>query len=322
MNDHFKLQIRRLERKRSKNMELRGKFLIQFKVRQQQLHSPIWLLPQRRKQRPLFVLSTFRETFPPSHARWKTLEVHCNSDQSVWQQAVSRRESSKHPELSFNRLQLSEKECSELQKRSFGRFVAREARLDEEYWTAAWLRAEANWESLSYMRHVDSYKRKYAEQEFYALKRRCAGRDGNSLKCFCFVAVKKEDKNIRRTVLNSVVGTLDLSIRQLFRGETYPGDVKSLSSALASQEPYEARRYGYVANVCVSKFARRQGIASNMLCLATDFATSSGMKQLFVHVNVDNHPAQELYTRAGFKFVEAASSPLSEDQRLLMSMEL
>lgn len=26
-------------------------------------------------------------------------------------------------------------------------------------------------------------------QEFYALKRRCAGQDGNLLKCFCFVAV-------------------------------------------------------------------------------------------------------------------------------------
>lgn len=27
----------------------------------------------------------------------------------------------------------------------------------------------------------------------------------------------------------------------------------------------------------------------------------TGMKQLFVHVNVDNKPAQELYKKAGFK---------------------
>lgn len=27
-------------------------------------------------------------------------------------------------------------------------------------------------------------------QEFYALKRRCSGQDGNCLKCFCFVAVR------------------------------------------------------------------------------------------------------------------------------------
>ena len=40
---------------------------------------------------------------------------------------------------------------------------------------------------------------------------------------FFNIQVKKEEKNIRRSVLNSVVGTLDLSIRQFLRGETYPG---------------------------------------------------------------------------------------------------
>lgn len=38
------------------------------------------------------------------------------------------------PELSFNRLQLSDEECSGLLRRNFGRFVAREAVLDEELW--------------------------------------------------------------------------------------------------------------------------------------------------------------------------------------------
>ncbi|XP_057483227.1 GCN5-related N-acetyltransferase 6, chloroplastic-like isoform X3 [Actinidia eriantha] len=188
--------------------------------------------------------------------------------------------------------------------------------------TAAWLRAEAHWESLSYMRYVDNYKRKYADQEFYALKRRCTGQDGNSLKCFCFVAVKKEEKNIRRSVLNSVVGTLDLSIRQFLLGETYPGEIKRPSAILASHKPYDTHKYAYVANVCVAKFARRKGIALNMLYLATDVASLAGMKQLFVHVNADNLPAQELYKKTGFKIVEAASSPLSKDQMLLMNMEL
>lgn len=291
----------------------------ELKVAKQPLMMTNWVHPNRQSLR---VLSMSREAFPASHSKWKTLDVHCDSNQSIWQSAVSRSESSKLPELSFNRLQLSDEECIGLQRRNFGIFVAREAVLDEEYWTAAWLRAEAHWESLSYMRHVDSYKRKYAEQEFYALKRRCTGQDGNSSKCFCFVAVKKEDKNKRRTVLNSVVGTLDLSMRQLLQGETYPGEVKRLSTVFASQEPYDAHKYAYVANVCVSKFSRRQGIASNMLYLATDVANLSGMKQLFVHVNADNKPAQELYKKSGFKIVEAASSPLSKDQRLLMNMEL
>ncbi|XP_028071963.1 uncharacterized protein LOC114274144 isoform X3 [Camellia sinensis] len=306
-------------------MELKGKFVTQFKVRQQPRLTTL-LLSKRAKRQSLVVHSIFRETFPVSNSRWKTLEVHCDNNQSIWQPAVSKNDSSKPPELSFNRLQLSDQEYNGLQRRNFGRFVAREAVLDEEYWvgsmsdftlqTAAWLRAEAHWESLSCMRHVDSYKRKYAEQEFYALKRRCMGLHGNSLKCSCFVAVKKEDKNIRRTVINSVVGTLDLSIRQFLSGETYPGEVKRPSAILAS------RKYAYVANVCVSKFARRQAIASNMLYLAIDAAALAGMKQLFVHVNADNKPAQELYKKTGFKIIEAASSPLLEDQRLLMSMEL
>lgn len=291
----------------------------ELKVAKKPLMMTNWVHPNRQSLR---VLSMSREAFPASHSKWKTLDVHCDSSQSIWQSAVSRSESSKLPELSFNRLQLSDEECIGLQRRNFGMFVAREAVLDEEYWTAAWLRAEAHWESLSYMRHVDSYKRKYAEQEFYALKRRCTGQDGNSLKCFCFVAVKKEDKNKRRTVLNSVVGTLDLSMRQFLQGETYPGEVKRLSTVFASQEPCDAHKYAYVANVCVSKFSRCQGIASNMLYLATDVANLSGMKQLFVHVNADNKPAQELYKKSGFKIVEAASSPLSKDQRLLMNMEL
>ncbi|XP_027080900.1 uncharacterized protein LOC113751683 isoform X1 [Coffea eugenioides] len=309
-------------------MELRSKFMPEFKVRQQPPQFT-WLLSRRKRyekhEEPLIVLAVFnnnRDTFPASHFRLKHLEVHCNDDQRIRHSSFHKIESSKMPELSFNRLQLTDEEYCGSHIRKFGRFIARETILDEEYWTAAWLRAEAHWESVSYMRHVDTYKRKYAEQEFYALKRRCFGQEGNSLKCTCFVAVKKEEKNVRRTVLNSVVGTLDLSIRQFVQGEAYPGEVKRVSPVLVSHDPFDAHKYAYIANVCVAKFARRQGIATNMLYLATEAATLAGTKQLFVHVNADNMPAQELYRKTGFKIVEAASSPLSKDQRLLMSMEL
>ena len=36
-------------------------------------------------------------------------------------------------------------------------------------------------------------------------------------------------------------------------------------------------RYGYIANLCVAKSARRQGIASNMLHFAVNLAKSNGM---------------------------------------------
>ncbi|KAL8545011.1 hypothetical protein ACS0TY_005278 [Phlomoides rotata] len=132
----------------------------------------------------------------------------------------------------------------------------------------------------------------------------------------------KDDKKVRRTVLNSIVGTLDISIKQFMQGETHPGEIKKLSAVLASQDPFGTHKYAYIANVCVAKFARRQGIATNMLYLATDVSTIAGMKQLFVHVNADNKPAQDLYKKAGFQAVEEAASPTSKDQRILMSMEL
>ncbi|KAK9280715.1 hypothetical protein L1049_014413 [Liquidambar formosana] len=116
-----------------------------------------------------------------------------------------------------------------------------------------------------------------------------------------FCCSEKGRKECAKNCLNSVVGTLDLSIRQYLRGETYPGEIKKMSAVLASQEPFDAHKYAYIANVCVSKFARRQGIASNMLYLARDVGTLMGMKQLFVHVNADNKPAKELYKKAGFK---------------------
>lgn len=50
-----------------------------------------------------------------------------------------------------------------------------------------------------------------------------------------------------------------------------------MSSVLASPEPFDAHKYAYIANVCVSKFARRQGIALNMLSLANDVASSAGI---------------------------------------------
>ncbi|PIN16918.1 Peptide alpha-N-acetyltransferase [Handroanthus impetiginosus] len=299
-------------------MELRGSFLPQFKVQETQLA----LFPSAKRNSVIVAGMFTRETFPAQYDRWKNLEVHCNDDQSIRHSGFSKKEGSKLPELSFDRLQLTEQEYSGFQRRTFGHFVARQAILDEEYWTAAWLRAEAHWESLHYIRHVDSHKMRYAEEEFLALKRRCSRRVGNSLSCFCFVAVKKEDKNVRRTVLKSIVGTLDLSIRQFVQGETYPGEIKRLSPVLASQEPFDAHKYAYVANVCVAKYARRQGIASNMLHLATDAATAAGVRQMFVHVNADNKPGQDLYRKVGFKVVERAPPPTSEDQKILMSMDL
>nr|GMD17668.1 Peptide alpha-N-acetyltransferase [Ipomoea batatas] len=95
-------------------------------------------------------------------------------------------------------------------------------------------------------------------------------------------------------------------------------EVKRQSGVFA---PFDVHRYAYIANVSVAKYARRQGIASNMLYLAADVAMSEGMKKLFVHVNEKNKIALDLYRKVGFEVVKAASSHVSSEQKLLMSME-
>ncbi|KAI3795086.1 hypothetical protein L1987_37730 [Smallanthus sonchifolius] len=294
---------------------LHGSLIPHFKIRQ-----PVSVFcKQIKKQDSLLVVDLYRENFPISYTRCRTLETHWDNTQSIRHLVFPSNDDSKQPGLIFNRLQLSDEECIDMKRCSFGRYIAREALLNEEYWMAAWLRAEAHWEALAYKRHAEIFKMKYADQEFKALKKRCSGQDGNLLQCFCLVAVKKEVKNMKRTVLNSIVGTMDLSIRQYLQGETYPGDIKKQSCVLATKEPFDAHKYAYISNVVVAKYSRRRGIALNMLGLATRMAASLGMKKLYVHVNADNKPGQELYKKGGFEFV---TTDASSNGQLLMWMEL
>ncbi|XP_026662767.1 uncharacterized protein LOC103712584 isoform X2 [Phoenix dactylifera] len=221
---------------------------------------------------------------------------------------------SRTSDLRFDRLQPTDKECNCRHKRVFGRFVAREALLDEEYWTAAWLRAESHWENQSDVRYLENFKRKYAEQEFNAIKRRCSRQHAE--KCICIVAVKNDERNGKRTVLSSIVGTLDLNIRHLLCGETFPGP-SAFSSIYQADQP----KYGYVANLCVAKYARRQGIASNMLLLAFEAAKLYGADETFVHVHQDNTAAQKLYDRTGFQMVDTAIPHLLAEKKYLMSFK-
>ncbi|XP_020586982.1 uncharacterized protein LOC110029160 isoform X4 [Phalaenopsis equestris] len=177
-------------------------------------------------------------------------------------------------DLRFDRLQPSEEEISCKHRRVFGRYIAREAVLDEEYW------------------------------EFHAIKRRCTGKYADD--CACIITVKKEDICVKRTVLSSIVGTLDFSLRQLFSGQTFPCE-RSKAPISCGIYRSDLPRYGYIANLCVAKYARRQGIASNMLHLAMDAAKSSGVGQVFVNVHKDNITAQKLYERVGFQLFACRS---------------
>ncbi|XP_028096488.1 uncharacterized protein LOC114296397 isoform X3 [Camellia sinensis] len=209
---------------------------------------------------------------------------------SVENQKLSIPQSKTSPlNLHFNRLQPFDQEIIQEDRIGFGQFVAREALLDEEFW------------------------------EFTALKRRC--RKQQKHKCTCVVTVKKEDKNVKCTILKSVVGTLDLSIRYLLPGETFPGE-RVKAPLFCSFDKTGQNRYSYIANLCASKSARRQGIATNMLYFAVKLAKFNGAEQVFVHVHRKNRPAQELYQKMGFEVVEMATPQLSKEQTFLLCFEL
>ncbi|XWS72259.1 hypothetical protein CRYUN_Cryun02cG0024600 [Craigia yunnanensis] len=193
--------------------------------------------------------------------------------------------------------ELSDQELSQDKRLEFGKFVAREAILDEEFWTAAWLRAESHWEDRPGDRYVDNFKRKFAEQEFNAIKRRYKGQHEQTYTCVA--TVKKEERNVKRTVLKSVVGTLDFSVRHLLHGESFPGELEK--HLFCSINRTHLNKYVDVSNLCIAKSARRQSIASNMLYFVIESARSSGVELVYVHVHRNNGPALELYQKIGFE---------------------
>lgn len=147
------------------------------------------------------------------------------------------------------------------------------------------------------------------------MKRRCRGYHGQH--STCIITAKKEDKNVKHTILKSVVGTLDLSIRYLLPGESFPGE-RVQAPLFCSIERKEASRHGYVANLCVAKSARRKGIAINMMKFAIKSAKLKGAEMIFVHVHRKNTPARQLYQKLGFEIVKAASLQLAEGQMYLL----
>ncbi|XP_057834218.1 GCN5-related N-acetyltransferase 6, chloroplastic isoform X5 [Cryptomeria japonica] len=240
---------------------------------------------------------------------WKCAIIRCsNSAPGVQDSTTPQVDTTGLSDLSFDRLQPTDQDCKTRYRKVFGNFVAREAILDEEYWQhgcvqkvtgrtsdifVMWIATKDNLQNsndsgISTFLHASNRPadRSFILKEFNALKRRCFGRDGHYLKCFCIVAEQAGSS-------------------------IYMSGSKSGCS----------HRYGYVANVCVAKFARRQGIGSNMLQLAIEIAKSSGLKDVFVHVNTNNKIAQQLYRNIGFKVVEAATSNSLGEQKQLLLLE-
>ncbi|XP_042041132.1 uncharacterized protein LOC121786557 isoform X2 [Salvia splendens] len=183
---------------------------------------------------------------------------------------------------------------------------------------ATWLRARTQWDGQENERYAESNKRKFVQQEFNAMTRRYNANLGK--KCLCIIVmVKNENEEVKPSISKSVAGTLDLSIQHLSHGETFPGEwLKHPLLCLLDTKP--SIRYGYIANLCIAKYARRQGVARNIIDYAISVAKSN--EKVFVHVHRHNKPARNLYKKIGFRVVDAASTQLSAEQIFLLCLEL
>lgn len=208
----------------------------------------------------------------------------------------------------------SENEFHNLQNHfsaKYDHFNVHEARLEQEFKGAAWLRAEAYSEQQAYTRYVDSFTKKFAEQEFSALKRRVSGQPGSYV---CLIAVSKalpkdavdltwqDGKNVTR-----VLGTLDVSLHHPSAGEAFGG---------------QGLPYGYISNVCVDKSARKQGIASTLMECAVQVGRDWGLNAIYVHTHTTNEPAFKLYVKKGYEVLGAGCPQKLVDGNLLLRLQL
>ncbi|CAL1357319.1 unnamed protein product [Linum trigynum] len=221
----------------------------------------------------------------------------------------------KLPDLRFDRLQIPEQDLVDVDKMEFGKFVAREALIDEEYWIAAFMRACNHWADRVEYRFARNLRIKYVIEEFLAIRRRSIGPFGQQPKCI--ITLRKQVGMVKPTLLFSVVGTLDLSIRWFLPGEIFPG-VYGKAPHFCNIGGGQDDRYGYVSDLVVATFARRLGIATNMMQFAIETAKSNGVQLMFVHVDRNNKLALQFFEKMGFEMIEEASEGLVKDNTYLL----
>ncbi|KAI3932925.1 hypothetical protein MKW92_023848 [Papaver armeniacum] len=193
-----------------------------------------------------------------------------------------------------------------------GEYVVREAELEEEFWASAMLKAEGLYEYRSHNRSVSSYqKEEHAYVEFDVIMKRYTMRYIEPF--MCIIAVRKEGE----TVLENVIGTLDIRVKYLLQGETYPEELVKRANLYCTFKKRGSEKCGIITNVTVAESARQQGVGSNMLKFAIEAAKEEGAKQVFLQVVRDNEPALALYRKMGFE-IFAEATPQQEEQNLYL----
>ena len=86
--------------------------------------------------------------------------------------------------------------------------------------------------------------------------------------------------------------------------------------AFLSVEVYREEGYIYLDDLSVTAECRNQGIGTKLISLAEDYAGSTGIPAIVLHVEKTNKRAHELYRKRGYSDYE------DQGKRIMMVKEL
>ena len=86
--------------------------------------------------------------------------------------------------------------------------------------------------------------------------------------------------------------------------------------AFLSVEVYREEGYIYLDDLSVTAECRNQGIGTKLISLAEDYAESTGIPAIVLHVEKANKRAHELYRKCGYSDYE------DQGKRIMMVKEL
>lgn len=79
--------------------------------------------------------------------------------------------------------------------------------------------------------------------------------------------------------------------------------VGTVEMAVRCHPPWQSTndQYPYLSNLAVDPDFRRQGVAQQLLSNCEQVALEWGFSDLYLHVLENNHPARQLYLKAGYR---------------------
>ena len=96
----------------------------------------------------------------------------------------------------------------------------------------------------------------------------------------------------------------------------YVAELEKEVVAFLSVEVYREEGYIYLDDLSVTAECRNQGIGTKLISLAEDYAESTGIPAIVLHVEKANNRAHELYRKRGYSDYE------DQGKRIMMVKEL